>query len=67
MTGSSTYGWIFQYATGSNGTFGLYISTATPGSTGPISPPGGGGTYFYGADAALIYQLSESLTGLKVG
>ena len=39
VTGSSTYGWIFQYATGSNGTFGLYNSTTTPGSTGPIAAP----------------------------
>ena len=69
VTGSTTYGWIFQYATGSNGTFGLYNSTTTPGSTGPIAaPPGGGGTYFYGADATFNpTKLSQSLTGLKVG
>ena len=65
----SGYGWLFQYSTGSNGTFGLYNSTTTAGSTGAIpAPPGGGGTYFYGADATYHPSiLSQTITGLTPG
>ena len=62
------YAWVFKYATGSNGTFGLYNSS-TPGTTGAIpAPPGGGGTEFYGVDSTFHPSvLSQTLTNLTIG